>query len=276
MRSSHSGRDYSHLPTISVVEFLSEKVRRVFFEVQSDLPRQGPGNREATAGALILAQPLPARPRILDIGCGPGMQTLHLAELLPDARIVALDLHEQYLDELRREVEARALDERIEIVPGDMGALPFAPASFDLVWCEGAAYILGLERALKTWRPLLADNGRIAISEATWFRPDPPAEVRRFWDEGYPAMAGVAANVACFETADFDVLGHFSLPDAAWWEDYYTPLEARLVPLRAKYEGDEEALAVIESTQQEIELFRRHSAFYGYTFFVAAKKRGDD
>jgi len=258
------------------VEFPSEKVRRVFFEVQSDLPRQGPGNREATANALTLVQPLPSRPRVLDIGCGPGMQTLHLAELLPDARIVALDLHEQYLDELRHEVKARALDERIEIVPGDMAALPFAPASFDLIWCEGAAYILGLEHALRAWRPLLADHGRIAISEATWLRTDPPDEVRRFWEEGYPAMTGIADNVALFENADYDVLGHFPLPDSAWWDDYYTPLGARTVALRAKYEDDEEALAVIESTEQEIEIFRRYSAFYGYTFFVAEKKHGRD
>nr|WP_303716497.1 class I SAM-dependent methyltransferase [Methanoculleus marisnigri] len=34
---------------------------------------------------------LPARPKILDIGCGAGMQTVELARTCPDCRITAAD-----------------------------------------------------------------------------------------------------------------------------------------------------------------------------------------
>ncbi len=27
---------------------------------------------------------------------------------------------------------------------------------------------------------------------------------------------------------DYEVLGHFTLPESAWWEPYYQPLEERL------------------------------------------------
>ena len=50
-----------------------------FFELFGDLPRQGPGCGEATLRALELLKDLPPQPKVLDIGCGSGMQTLILA-----------------------------------------------------------------------------------------------------------------------------------------------------------------------------------------------------
>ena len=64
------------------------------------------------------------------------------------------------------------------------------------------------------------------------------------------------------------MLGHFVLPDAAWWEHYYNPLGARLPELRRRYERDEDALPVIEMTDAEIVLRRKFPDAYGYAFFV--------
>ena len=50
-----------------------------FFELHRDLPREGPGDDASTLRALGMCTELPERPEILDIGCGPGMQTLALA-----------------------------------------------------------------------------------------------------------------------------------------------------------------------------------------------------
>jgi ubiquinone/menaquinone biosynthesis C-methylase UbiE len=77
------------------------------------------------------------------------MQTMDLAALLPDARIVALDSHAPFLAEVQRRAVAGGAADRVTTVLGDMAALPFPAASFDLVWCEGAAYILGWRRR---WR----------------------------------------------------------------------------------------------------------------------------
>lgn len=46
-----------------------------FFLVHRGLPREGPGNDAATLQALRRLPPLPASPRVLDLGCGPGAQT---------------------------------------------------------------------------------------------------------------------------------------------------------------------------------------------------------
>ena len=64
----------------------------IFLEVFESLPRQGPGNRDCAAKALALCSDLPPSPVVLDLGCGVGGQTFHLAELTSGS-IVALDSH---------------------------------------------------------------------------------------------------------------------------------------------------------------------------------------
>ncbi len=83
---------------------------------------------------------LPERPRILDLGCGPGAQTLELAGLC-QGRIVAVDNHEPFLEQLRPRAAQLGLADRVEARLGDMGSLPFEPGSFDLIW----------PRARSTW-----------------------------------------------------------------------------------------------------------------------------
>jgi len=51
----------------------------IFFEIHKDLPREGPGGNEYTRKAFYMLGDLPPEPYILDIGCGPGMQTIELA-----------------------------------------------------------------------------------------------------------------------------------------------------------------------------------------------------
>jgi hypothetical protein len=91
---------------------------------------------------------------------------------------------------------------------------------------------------------------------------------------GYPAMTDVEGNVALIEDAGYDLIGHFPVPESGWWDEYYTPLEARIQALRERYRDDANALAVIESTAQEIDLRRRYGANYDYESFVSRVKPG--
>jgi len=58
------------------------------------------------------------------------------------------------------------------------------------------------------------------------------------------------------------------LPESAWWDAYYHPLEERLELLREKYAATPEKVEVIESIQMEIEIYRKYSGYYGYVFYV--------
>src|SRR4030095_14716135 len=88
------------------MDFDDPQVRRVFFDAHYGLPREGPGNHACTARALALVGALPERASVLDVACGPGMQTMDLAALLPDARIVPLDSHAPFLAEVQRRAVA--------------------------------------------------------------------------------------------------------------------------------------------------------------------------
>lgn len=69
----------------------------IFYEVHSNLPREGPGDNKSTDRAFKALKNLPPKPRILDIGCGPGMQTIELAKL-SCGQIEALDSHQPFLE----------------------------------------------------------------------------------------------------------------------------------------------------------------------------------
>ena len=253
---------------MTAIDYNDPEVRRLFFELHSGLPREGPGSRACTARALAIAGSLPAAPRVLDIACGPGMQTMDLADLLPEAASVALDNHAPFLAEVDRRAAARGAGPRVTTVRADMAAIPFPSASFDLIWCEGAAYIVGVETALRQWRPLLRPGGKLALTEAVWLRPDPPDPLRRWWAEGYPAMRDVDSCRSLVRACGYTLLGDFVLPESAWWDDYYEPIRTRLAQLSPAYAGNPIWEAILQDHETEIETYRQYASCYGYVFLV--------
>lgn len=253
------------------MDFSDPAQRSVFFELHSGLPREGPGDLASTRRAVELAlADATRRLAVLDAGCGPGMQTLHLAGLLPAAAIVALDLHLPFLIELTRRAAHAGVASRVTAIRGDMARLPVAAASIDLVWCEGAAYQIGVANALAGWRRVLRAGGRAAFTEAVWLRDRVPDAVREFWSE-YPAMGDAQTTRELIGAAGFELLGDFLLPQGAWWDDYYRPLAARLEQLVPRHRQDRTASNVLQESRREIDIFLRHGDCYGYQFFVARK-----
>ena len=151
------------------------------------LPREGPGNDQCTREALNRLPVLAPGANALDLGCGPGRQTLVLAKSLK-TRVIAVDSHQPYLDQLKRSATAEGLSQLIATRCADFGALDIEPGSIDLIWSEGAAYILGFEESLRRWGRLLKAGGLTAVSECTWLTDSPPEEPLHFWRAGYPTM----------------------------------------------------------------------------------------
>ncbi|HSV99651.1 MAG TPA: class I SAM-dependent methyltransferase [Sedimentisphaerales bacterium] len=244
---------------------------RIFFEVFESLSRQGPGNRDGAARALAFCRDLPPEPDVLDLGCGVGGQTIHIAELTSGA-IVALDNHAPSIERLRATIAVRGLAERIQPVVGDMAEPGLPPASFDLVWSEGALYNIGIGNALRICHGLLRPGGYLAFTDAVWRKDNPPSEVKKSFDFDYPAMGRVSDILTAIERSGFSLIGHFTLPDEAWWDDFYTPMEIRIEELRGKYKDDDEVLAVLDQLAQEPAMHRRYSEYYAYEFFVAGRR----
>lgn len=239
----------------------------LFFELHSGLPRESPGDDASTARAMQIVAPyVPSRPVVLDVGCGPGAQTLILARETA-GMVTAIDTHEPFLDELTRRARVAGLEDRIRAVRADMRELPFAPESFDLIWSEGAIFIMGFSEGLRRWKELLKPGSCMVVSELAWITGNPKPEEKQFWSTAYPMMQTDGANRDTIHEAGFELLDEFRLPRASWFTDYYEPLERRAQDLFTKYATDPDAKTWIAQQLKEVDIVRRFSGF-AYIFYV--------
>ena len=241
-----------------------------FFEVYGTLPRGGPGDDVSTRKAYWMMKKLPARPKILDIGCGPGMQTMELARL-SKGEIIALDNHQPFLDKVNKDAAALGLSPYIETLNQDMTTMSFEAASFDIIWAEGALYQMGFDNGLKACRPLLKPDGHIGVTELVWLK-DQHSPAAQEWCKDYTEIKNVPDNLALFKNNGYEVLGHFTIPVSSWFEHYYDPMQIRVNELRKKYQGNSVAMEVINAAQAEISGFKKCSQELGYEFFIARRK----
>jgi SAM-dependent methyltransferase len=242
----------------------------VFWEIHQDNPREGPGDNASTRKAFKMLKDLPPQPRILDIGCGPGMQTIELARISA-GHITAVDNYQPFLDSLKQRAVEADVAPRIDTLNQSMFNLDLPNHSFDLIWSEGAIYIIGFPKGLEEWRELLKPKGYIAVTEVAWLKPEPPKVLKEFWQVNYAALKSIEENSRIIRDAGYLEAGRFILPEAAWWEDYYNPVIKRVSILRAKYAGNAEALQELDAHQKEISLYRRYPDYYGHVFYIMQK-----
>ena len=239
---------------------------QIFFEIHEGNPQEGPGDFESTRRAYSVIKDLSPEPHILDVGCGPGRQTIDLCRL-SGGRIVAVDFYKPYIDTLQRRSEVLGFNRQITALQGQMENLQFAPQTFDLIWSEGAVYNIGFKTGLELWRPLLKTAGYMAVTEIAWLRPGIPDELKTFWQAAYPPIQDIESNIKDLQAAGYRPVEHFTLPESAWW-DYYRPIEKRVKQLQEKYRNNPAALKVLDAEIQEMDLYRRYSDYYGYVFFI--------
>jgi len=238
-------------------------------EVYGSLPRAGPGDNASTRKALEMMEHLPPEPRILDLGCGPGMQTVELLRL-SGGTVVALDLFERMISRVRKAAECAGLADRLDTIQADMNEMAFEPSSFDVIWSEGAIYFIGFEKGLARVKELVKPGGYVAVSEAVWLEPDPPQEAIEFWRD-YPAIDSVERKLEVVSGLGYEKVGHFVLPATSWTELYYEPMAKRVSECERQWKGIPEAEAVLAEARNEISVFGRCSRYFSYAFFVMRK-----
>lgn len=235
--------------------------------------RQGPGSPEATLRALSFIDGLTDESRIADLGCGTGGQTMTLARHAP-GHVSGLDFYPGFIERFNANARGANLGDRVKGVVGSMDDLPFREGELDLIWSEGAIYNIGFERGLREWRRYLRPGGFLAVTEASWFTDERPAEIHDYWMEMYPGIDTIPGKVALVQRAGYLPVATFVLPENCWTEHYYAPLaKARELFLR-KYAGNATAEELVAFQRQEEALYDKYKAFYGYVFYIA-KKTGE-
>ncbi|HLV96834.1 MAG TPA: class I SAM-dependent methyltransferase [Candidatus Acidoferrales bacterium] len=104
---------------------------------------------------------------VLEIGCGSGHYTLHVAETT-GCRIVAVDINEAGVRNANRLAEARSMGSRVRFQPCDVSkTLPFQDAGFDAafandVLCHVPERLALLQELTRVLRP----GGKLLFSDA--------------------------------------------------------------------------------------------------------------
>ena len=160
---------------------------------------------EHSRQAYRLLPPL-EQPRILDIGCGQGQQTLELARL-GGGEVIGIDIDNAAISMLQQRIDQAGRGDRIRAIHVSLFDNGFDDHSFDLLWEEGVLHLLDVSRSLSECRRLLRPDGYLVMHETiVWFE-----SVRDTLQE-----------------SGFELFDRHMLPKHFWWTDYGAPLEERI------------------------------------------------
>ncbi|MCP9934252.1 methyltransferase domain-containing protein [Cyanobium sp. Candia 9D4] len=244
----------------------------LLIDLHRDGERQGPGGDAETELALQLAGVDRTAPlRLADIGCGTGASTLLLARLLPNARIMAVDLRPEFLDVLQARARQQGVASAITPCAASMDNLPFADGELDVIWSEGAVYNIGFAKGIAGWRRFLKPGGLLVVSDITWTTAARPADLQRHWQAAYPEIDVASARIALLERHGYAPIGYVVLPPHCWLDHYYRPLQARFDDVLRRHGHSEAARAIVSAVEDEIRLYEAHGSHFGYGMVVARR-----
>jgi ubiquinone/menaquinone biosynthesis C-methylase UbiE len=143
--------------------------------------------RTAENSAAYLLPHLAPDAKVLDVGCGPGTITADLAGLVPRGSVTGIDSSAEIIEQARAAAAGRARP-NLEFATGDVYALDFPDASFDVVHAHQVLHHLSDPvRALREMRRVTKPGGLVAARDGdygamAWY-PESPAldEWRAFY-----------------------------------------------------------------------------------------------
>jgi len=245
---------------------MDKEMMEIFFKIHNGDFRGGPGSDISTKKAYNIAKEfLGKNINVLDIGAGSGFQTKILKKLIK-GNIVALDTTKIYLDKIKKEVG-------VETINCSMDSLDrsFSHNTFDLIWSEGAIYIMGLANGLKHWKPFLKKRGVIGFSHISWIGEDQPKEILEYWEKEYPEIKTLEENKNIINKAGYEIKGYFPIPTSDWMENFYDNMANRLKELEKEKLSGKQKL-VIDIHWEEIEMYKKYGDYYGYVFFIVSPR----
>ena len=230
-----------------------------FERLYSGLDREGPGLAEDVFWALDRLE-IRGEVKVCDAGCGSGADARTLGAALPDGDVEAIE----QMPHLAREAEERcAALANVVVHQGDMAALP---GYYDMIWCAGALYFLGVTEGLRLWRSHLAPGAAVAFSEPVRTQPPGDAQEEAFWggeDTPLTDLDGIRTRV---EAAGYQVIDSRRIIGEPW-KAYYRSLAARIITLAD--DPDPEMQAVLAESWREVSNWRAAPGKIAYELVLA-------
>ena len=173
---------------------------------------------------LLSLAPLPRGGRILDLGCGMGLTSVHLARAL-GAQVFAADLWIDPSDNLAR-FRAFGLEDQIIPLRAEAHELPFAKGFFDAVVSVDAYHYFGAKEGYleEHLLPLLKPQGAAAVAVPGLlqeFSGGVPEELLPFWQEDMHFHTAAWWKELWSRAQDLDILACANLAcHQKAWEDW--------------------------------------------------------
>lgn len=188
------------------------------------------------------------KPCILDIGSGTGGPSIELSSL-SNGEIIGIDIDNKALEIMQSKIDKAGLSERIKLKNISLYNTGFPDECFDLLWEEGVLHLLDVKKSFTECNRILKKDGYLVMFETIAYMKKKQKKIVKF---------------------GFELVNHFLLPEAAWWTEYYQPLEERIKELKMKYK-DSKDLEKLEPFEHEIEMVRPNPKAFDCGFYIFQK-----
>jgi ubiquinone/menaquinone biosynthesis C-methylase UbiE len=184
---------------------------------------------------------LPSWPGILDMGCGTGVITIHLAKKITGT-ICAVDNDPVCLRHLRHKIHTSGMNEWITVIEGSLLEPGILSEKFDLVLAEVLLNVTGFENGLSALLQYTKDSGFLIIHDE--FSNDEEKRAR-------------------FRELGLILADSFILDETVWWEEYYGCLEREI-----EKRGEDE---LFKRELREIEMYREDPSSCKSIYYILHK-----
>lgn len=223
---------------------------------------------------------------VLEVGCGVGITACHLARTV-GCPVTSVDLNETMVGWARRRVQREGLAGRITFLVADAQDRPFPGDSFDVVISESVtAFAPDKARAVAEYLRVLKPGGRVGLTEASWVKAPPPADLVAFLSRAMDGAVFLDPDDwrALLEQAGFaDVHGEVHRLTAAsqfasdlsgqGWRDIADRFRAMGDFIR-QYLTDADVRRYARTLMPSLRTMRNMFTFFGYGIYTARKAFG--
>ena len=81
----------------------------------------------------------------------------------------------------------------------------------------------------------------------------------------------ISYKLKTIPSCGYKLINHFSLPEKAWWTEYYSPLEIQVIKIQTKYKNDPKVLKILRKYQKEINMVKKNPKGFNSAFYIMQK-----